>query len=496
MLLWTSSRKSRSGDHQAGSHRQGCHPPGALLELLLRGPRRPDDGRRPKGSRLAKRSHVARGEVSSPAGEATGVGAGAGGRQSRSAHRRGCGCDQPTLIGARTRTATGSGAERDKEILLKRRPNWTTRFRHRHTAGAVDHDDLGLLQGPGREANRGDKDRRSLEWPPPSKRNASPPRSAKSPPRPARSPVKSRGPSPTKPRQRSEGEPGTGAEASPQKALPAPAPTPPAQPTAQIDSQKEAQPPPSKGPAARNDLGTAPKEKVAKAAGAEEDEYEYESTSSSSVDARRPKPQKEDRRHGPRAEDSWPYLPTAAAVAPLVAAAMTSSMTPSPGYGPPGNFNPLGYNGAYANWNWGQQMYPSMQASDPVRFSANTDGGRSDQDLGALAGGPHGIPRSLVRSHPDVIFTDAKEPHKKFVERLPRDSLMHEIVRYYEPAEIRARSDVIIVKSALSRNAEDLLSIAKADQPEPVTDANTLFNRLHAFFMALEYLNAPCRCSG
>ena len=70
----------------------------------------------------------------------------------------------------------------------------------------------------------------------------------------------------------------------------------------------------------------------------------------------------------------------------------------------------------------------------------------------------------FVRSHPDVIFIDAKEPHKKFVERLPRDSLMHEIVRYYEPAEIRARSDVIIVKSAFSRNAEDLLSIAKADQ--------------------------------
>lgn len=102
---------------------------------------------------------------------------------------------------------------------------------------------------------------------------------------------------------------------------------------------------------------------MSKAAGAEEDEYEYESTSSSSL-ARRSKQKKEDRRpHGPRADESWPYLQTAAAVAPLVAAAMTSSMAPSPAF-PPGNFNPLGYNGAYAaNWGSWNQMYPSMSGT-------------------------------------------------------------------------------------------------------------------------------------
>ena len=95
----------------------------------------------------------------------------------------------------------------------------------------------------------------------------------------------------------------------------------------------------------------------------------------------------------------------------------------------------------------------------------------------------------FVRVHPDVILIDAKEPHKKFVERLSRDFLIHGIVPFYEPAEIRTRADVIVVKSGLSRNAEDLLSISRADQPEPVTDVTTLFHRLHAFFMALEYLN-------
>ncbi|OLP84362.1 hypothetical protein AK812_SmicGene34786 [Symbiodinium microadriaticum] len=95
----------------------------------------------------------------------------------------------------------------------------------------------------------------------------------------------------------------------------------------------------------------------------------------------------------------------------------------------------------------------------------------------------------FVRVHPDVILIDAKEPRKKFVERLSRDFLIHGIVPFCEPAEIRTRADVIVVKSGLSRNAEDLLSISRADQPEPVTDVTTLFQRLHAFFMALEYLN-------
>ena len=95
----------------------------------------------------------------------------------------------------------------------------------------------------------------------------------------------------------------------------------------------------------------------------------------------------------------------------------------------------------------------------------------------------------FARVHPDVILIDAKEPHKKFVERLSRDFLIHGIVPFYEPAEIRTRADVIVVKSGLSRNAEDLLSISRADQPELVTDVTTLFHRLHAFFMSLEYLN-------
>ena len=82
-----------------------------------------------------------------------------------------------------------------------------------------------------------------------------------------------------------------------------------------------------------------------------------------------------------------------------------------------------------------------------------------------------------------------KEPHKKFVEKLSRDFLVHGMVPYYTVSEIRVRSDTISQKTGLTRTAEDLLTVSKADEPDQVTDVQTLLNRIHAFFMALEYLN-------
>lgn len=95
----------------------------------------------------------------------------------------------------------------------------------------------------------------------------------------------------------------------------------------------------------------------------------------------------------------------------------------------------------------------------------------------------------FVRNHPDVILLDGKEPHKKFVERLNRDFLVNGMVPYYSVAEIRTRSDAIVQKAGLSKNAEDLLTITKADEPDQVTDVQTLLHRVHALFMGLEYLN-------
>ena len=74
----------------------------------------------------------------------------------------------------------------------------------------------------------------------------------------------------------------------------------------------------------------------------------------------------------------------------------------------------------------------------------------------------------FVTAHPDVILLDAKEPHKKFVEKLSRDFLVHGMVPYYTVAEIRTRADSIIQKAGLTKNAEDLLTISKAEEPEQV----------------------------
>ena len=93
----------------------------------------------------------------------------------------------------------------------------------------------------------------------------------------------------------------------------------------------------------------------------------------------------------------------------------------------------------------------------------------------------------FVRTHPDVVLLDSKEPHKKFVEKLSRDFLVHGMVPYYTVSEIRVRSDTISQKTGLTRTAEDLLTVSKADEPDQVTDVQTLLNRIHAFFMALEY---------
>lgn len=95
----------------------------------------------------------------------------------------------------------------------------------------------------------------------------------------------------------------------------------------------------------------------------------------------------------------------------------------------------------------------------------------------------------FVQAHPDVILLDAREPHKKFVEKLSRDFLVQGMVPFYPVAEIRTRADSIVQKAGLSKNAEDLLSITKADEPDQVTDVSTLLNRVHALFMGLEYLN-------
>ena len=80
----------------------------------------------------------------------------------------------------------------------------------------------------------------------------------------------------------------------------------------------------------------------------------------------------------------------------------------------------------------------------------------------------------FVDAYPDVILIDAQK-----ICGAP----------FYEFAEFRTRADTIVQRLGLTRNAEDLLIISKADEPDQVTDMSHVFHRLHAFIMSLEFLN-------
>ena len=95
----------------------------------------------------------------------------------------------------------------------------------------------------------------------------------------------------------------------------------------------------------------------------------------------------------------------------------------------------------------------------------------------------------FVARHPDVLLPHHREPHRKFVERLQRDYMVHGSVRFYEVGEIRTRDETIAQKSGLSKNAEDLLKVVAFDQPSPAVSEGQVMDKLHAFFVALEYLN-------
>ena len=95
----------------------------------------------------------------------------------------------------------------------------------------------------------------------------------------------------------------------------------------------------------------------------------------------------------------------------------------------------------------------------------------------------------FVNRHPDVLLPPHREPHRKFVERVQRDFLVHGFVHFYEVGEIRTRNEQIAQKTGLSKNAEDLLRVVMVDQPAAASSESQVMDKLHAFFITLEYLN-------
>ena len=95
----------------------------------------------------------------------------------------------------------------------------------------------------------------------------------------------------------------------------------------------------------------------------------------------------------------------------------------------------------------------------------------------------------FVTQHPDMILTYMREPHRKFVERIHRDYLVHGAVAFYEVAEMRTRADRIVQTSGFSKTSDDLLRVVQSDNKVAIASDSDVMDRLHAFFIALEYLN-------
>ena len=96
---------------------------------------------------------------------------------------------------------------------------------------------------------------------------------------------------------------------------------------------------------------------------------------------------------------------------------------------------------------------------------------------------------TFVSKHPDVVLPPHREPHRKLVERIQRDFLVHGAVPFYQVGEMRTRSEQIVQKSGISKNADDLLKVVSVDQPAIAASESQVLDKLHAFFVALEYLN-------
>ena len=103
----------------------------------------------------------------------------------------------------------------------------------------------------------------------------------------------------------------------------------------------------------------------------------------------------------------------------------------------------------------------------------------------------------FMLAHPDAVVNSWNEPHKKFVERINRDYTVNGTVPFYEVGEIRTRSETIAQKTGLAPSADQLVKLCKVDEiSSSVATEEEVFQRLHAFFMAMEMLNICAFTSG
>jgi hypothetical protein len=92
-------------------------------------------------------------------------------------------------------------------------------------------------------------------------------------------------------------------------------------------------------------------------------------------------------------------------------------------------------------------------------------------------------------SHPEILWNEAIEPNRTFVEIIRRDHLKHGKVLNYSLNQIWVRADGVVGKEQqLSRTLDDLLKVTSAFKTVAVPDVFSVLHRIRGFLYALEML--------
>ena len=91
----------------------------------------------------------------------------------------------------------------------------------------------------------------------------------------------------------------------------------------------------------------------------------------------------------------------------------------------------------------------------------------------------------FVNQHPDIVLTYMRELRHKFVAAI----MVCCAVAFYEVAEMRSQYDRVVQTPGFSKTLGDMLRVVQRDNKVSVTPEADLMYLIHAFFVAVEYLN-------
>ena len=94
-----------------------------------------------------------------------------------------------------------------------------------------------------------------------------------------------------------------------------------------------------------------------------------------------------------------------------------------------------------------------------------------------------------TRAHPELLLDNQNEPHPKFLDLVRRDWKVHSRVLYYKISQIRVKADKIDPVRQISANVQNLIHLVNSELPsESASTDEQVFERLHAFFTSLEFV--------